>query len=222
MAVVLAKSREGTARGAAYWRERVDAMLAASEEPSPVGAAFVLGREYGNASMEDADHIVDELERMHDMSSSPDAHEALVEALRLLVHAFEVEVNTRTCDIESLRRLNLARAALRSPEDVRGADVGEARELAEWVVMFDESRNADGSLGDDSDAVYHDMVKCAREIAALRSPEPAAEPRYTLAEVAGMLEGHSVIAYDEPYPFREAARWLRSGGATTETGERDG
>jgi hypothetical protein len=51
----------------------------------------------------------------------------------------------------------------RSSEDVRGADVREAQELAEWVVMFDESRNADGSPGDDSDMVYHDMVKCARE-----------------------------------------------------------
>jgi hypothetical protein len=90
----------------------------------------------------------------------------------------------------------------RSPEDVRGAGVVEAQKM---------------------DAPEQELASAG------------GEPRYTLNEVADMLEAeaqHSdakIIASTERIlhagAMRRASLWLhslRSGGATTETGENDG
>jgi hypothetical protein len=164
---VEAEEEAPATRGAAYWRERVDAMLAASKEASPVNAAFVLGREYGNASLEDAGHIVDELERLHGIP--------------------------------------------RSPQDVRGADVGEARAAAEeaWKHFNDRVRDrVEGEYGAFTNADWQAAVALRT---ALRSPEPA-ETGITQVRILAkaLLDGRGREAFT---PAEWSALWALAGGS---------
>jgi hypothetical protein len=198
-------------------------MLATSKEASPVNAAFVLGREYGNASLEDAGHIVDELGRLHDMPRSPeDVRGADVGEARDGWFCLRTVVNLLSmgCAEEALA---VGRAALRSPERAYVFDPSDPWvERAERFIQSREkvSKRTGREIKDKG------AVNIMRGLlAALRSPEPAAEPRYTLAEVADILEAEAeecraadgeVSALEG---WRDASRWLRSGGATTETGK---
>jgi len=53
------------------WGKRVDEMLATSLVPNPVAAAFVLGREYADASVEGCADISRQIERLEAMVFEP-------------------------------------------------------------------------------------------------------------------------------------------------------
>jgi hypothetical protein len=86
-----------------------------------------------------------------------------------------------------------------------------------WDVMTDTDRVA----------ICEDRVTAEYVAAAINAYRPTApsaggEPRYTLDEVADMLVAAGATANYTRFGWVRAARWLRSGGATTETGETDG
>jgi hypothetical protein len=84
-----------------------------------------------------------------------------------------------------------------SPEDVRGADVGEARESL--AAELEGARDA-MMVDEDWEPSYTADVM-TRAAAALRSPEPAAEPRYTLAEMERAIDDEPELP-DNTYATR--------------------
>ena len=61
-------------------KQRVDRMLAASEVPNPIAAAFVLGREYEDDEQQNHEGIIEQMERLERDFLAPSPHGQDVEA----------------------------------------------------------------------------------------------------------------------------------------------